>query len=73
MVLMNGPKRVRNIASITNLPTCGGNKKAGTGPAVSGVHPKNFIYKRAPHGNPLFCIGNTSNQVSPYQNMVGRL
>jgi hypothetical protein len=65
MVLMNGPKRVRNIASITNLPTCGGNKKAGTGPKVSGQHAPAYSYRRAPQTVPLLCIGNTTNQVQP--------
>jgi hypothetical protein len=72
MVLMNAPKRVRNIASITNLPNCGGNKKAGTGPSVSGQHAPAYSYRRAPQTVPLFCIGNFNNQVTPYQYKKGR-
>lgn len=34
MVLSNAPARVRNIQSLTNKPTGGGNKKGGLAPSV---------------------------------------
>ena len=34
MVLSNGPKVVRNISSLINRPTCGGNSKGGLAPSV---------------------------------------
>ena len=34
MVLSNGPARVRNIQSLTNKPSGGGNKKGGLAPSV---------------------------------------
>jgi hypothetical protein len=38
MVLMNGPKSVRNQASVINRVNCGGVKKAGLSPSIG-----NFI------------------------------
>ena len=34
MVLSNGPKVVRNISSLINRPSCGGNKKGGLASSV---------------------------------------
>ncbi len=34
MVYMSGSKMSRNIASIVNRPTCGGNKKGGLAPSI---------------------------------------
>ena len=34
MVLYSAGKAARNAASITNRPTCGGNKKGGLAPSV---------------------------------------
>lgn len=61
MVLMNGPKRVRNIQSITNnICNLGGNKKGGL-ISMQGKNPNlsNAIRGRGPYcgcGMPLGCI-----------------
>lgn len=43
MVLMNGSKKARNVQSIINLPTQGGNKKAGLVSKVG--HPANTYFR----------------------------
>ena len=56
MVLMNAVKNARRAASITNRPTCGGNKKAGTAPRVGFYLSSNVNLRRAPQNvPPTFC------------------
>lgn len=43
MVLMNGSKKARNVQSIINRPTEGGNKKAGLVSKVG--HPSNVYFR----------------------------
>ncbi len=63
---MSGSKMARNAASITNLPTCGGNKKAGTAPRVGWYLTNNTMLIGAPQSVPLFCIPNTTVQTQKY-------
>jgi hypothetical protein len=43
MVLMNGIKKARNIQSVINRPTQGGNKKAGLVSKIG--HPSNLSFR----------------------------
>lgn len=56
----------RNAASITNLPTCGGNKKAGTAPRVGWYLTNNTMLIGAPQSVPRFCIPNRTTQTQKY-------
>ena len=66
MVYMSGSRNARNQASITNRPTCGGNKKAGTAPRVGWYLSSNVNLVGAPQSVPLFCIPNRSIQTQSY-------
>jgi len=62
MVYMSGSRMARNAASITNRPTCGGNKKAGLAPTVGAFissNPNLIGATNTQYG--LVCIGNYSN------------
>ena len=62
MVYMSGSKMSRNVASITNRPTCGGNKKAGLAPTVGAFissNPNLIGATNTQYG--LVCMGNYSN------------
>ena len=62
MVYLSGSKMSRNAASITNRPTCGGNKKAGLAPTVGAFissNPNLIGATNTQYG--LVCIGNYSN------------
>lgn len=63
---MSGSKMARNAASITNLPTCGGNKKAGTAPRVGWYLTNNTMLIGAPQSVPRFCIPNRTTQTQKY-------
>ncbi len=63
---MSGSRNARNQASITNRPTCGGNKKAGTAPRVGWYLPSNVNLVGAPQSVPLLCIPNRSIQTQSY-------
>ena len=59
---MNAPRRVRNIQSLTNLPTCGGNKKSGLAPSVGWFLTSNPNLIGATNTQlGLVCKGNYSN------------
>ena len=66
MVYMSGSRNARNQASITNRPTCGGNKKAGTAPRVGWYLSNNVNLIGAPQSVPLFCIPNRTIQTQSY-------
>ena len=66
MVYMSGSKMARNAASITNLPTCGGPKKAGTAPRVGFFLQNNPNLTGAPQSVPLFCVPNRTTQTQSY-------
>ena len=62
MVYLSGSKMSRNAASITNRPTCGGNKKAGLAPTVGAFissNPNLIGATNTQYG--LICMGNYSN------------
>jgi len=63
MVLSNGPKVVRNQASLINRPTCGGTaKKGGLAPTVGAYissNPNLIGATNTQYG--LKCVGNFSN------------
>ena len=71
MVLMSAGTRARHTSSITNLPTCGGNKKGGlgffTGNFISS-NPNMIGATNTQFG--LICCGNYS---SPAQSTVRRV
>ena len=59
---MNAPRRVRNIQSLTNQPTCGGNKKSGLAPSVGWFLTSNPNLIGATNTQfGLVCRGNFSN------------
>ena len=62
MVYYSGSKMARNAASITNRPTCGGVKKAGTAPRVGWYLSSNTMLIGAPQSVPLFCVPNRTIQ-----------
>jgi hypothetical protein len=66
MVLMNAGRNARNVASITNRPTCGGNKKAGTAPRVGWFLSSNSMLIGAPQSVPLICRPNYTIQTQKY-------
>lgn len=66
MVLLNSAKAARNAASLVNRPTCGGMKKAGTGPRVGWFLSSQPFLLRVPQTVPLMCIPNTSIQTQKY-------
>ena len=62
MVYYSGSRMARNAASITNRPTCGGNKKAGLAPTIGAFissNPNLIGATNTQYG--LVCIGNYSN------------
>ena len=62
MVLSNASKMARNTASITNRPTCGGNKKSGLAPSVGWFMPSNPNLIGATNTQfGLVCKGNYTN------------
>jgi hypothetical protein len=63
---MSGSKMARNVASITNRPTCGGNKKAGTAPRVGFFMQNNPTLMRAPQTVPRTCVISTTIQTQKY-------
>jgi hypothetical protein len=66
MVLLNAGKAARNVASITNRPTCGGNKKAGLAPRVGWYLSSNVNLLRAAQTVPQvsFCISTPKWPIS---------
>lgn len=66
MVLMNAGRNARNVASITNRPTCGGNSKAGTAPRVGWFLSSNTMLMGAPQSVPLVCRPNYTIQTQKY-------
>lgn len=63
---MNAGRHARNVSSITNRPTCGGPKKAGTAPHVGWTLSNNPRLSRAPKSVPLLCIPSTTIQTQKY-------
>lgn len=63
---MSAGKSARNQASITNRPTCGGNKKAGTAPRVGWYLTNNTMLIGAPQTVPRICVPNTTIQTQKY-------
>ena len=63
---MSGSKASRNQASITNRPTCGGNKKAGTAPRTGFYLSSNVTLRRAPQTTPQssFCVSTPTWPIS---------
>lgn len=63
MTLMNAPRTVRNIQSLTNRPTCGGSaKKGGLAPSVGwylSSNPNLIGATNTQFG--LACVGNYTN------------
>jgi len=72
MVYMSGSTRARHTASITNLPTCGGDKKGGLAPTGTSFflssNPNMIGATNTTYG--LICCGNYS---SPSQSTVRRV
>ena len=66
MVLYSAGRNARNAASITNRPTCGGNKKAGLPPRIGWFMQSNPTLIRAPHKIPSICVPNTTVQTQKY-------
>jgi len=66
MVYYSGSRMSRNAASITNRPTCGGNKKAGTAPRVGWYLTNNTMLIGAPQTIPRICISNKTIQTQKY-------
>jgi hypothetical protein len=66
MVYNSGSRNARNQASITNRPTCGGNKKAGTAPRVGWFMSSQPFLLRAPQNVPQysFCISTPTWPIS---------
>ncbi len=59
---MSAGRMSRNAASITNRPTCGGNKKAGLAPTIGAFissNPNLIGATNTQYG--LVCMGNYSN------------
>lgn len=63
---MSGSKAARNQASITNRPTCGGPKKAGTAPRVGWYLSSNTMLMGAPQTTPqyTFCVSTPKWPIS---------
>jgi hypothetical protein len=70
---MNAGKNARNAASITNRPTCGGPKKAGTAPRVGWYLSSNTMLMGAPQTVPLICVPNMTiqTQKTGYRATIG--
>ena len=77
MVLMNGSKKARNVASLINRPTGGGNRKAGRTNLVG--HPANVYFRLernqpTPGYFPMPRYGSTSigrvGNVAPFRKFV---
>ena len=70
---MSAGRMSRNSASITNRPTCGGNKKAGTAPRVGWYLSSNTMLVGAPQSVPRFCIPNRTvqTQQTGYRATIG--
>ena len=70
---MNAGRNARNAASITNRPTCGGPKKAGTAPRVGWFLSSNPMLIGAPQTVPRFCIPNRTvqTQKTGYRATIG--
>ncbi len=66
MVLYSAGKAARNAASITNRPTCGGVKKAGTAPRVGFFLSNNPMLIGAPQRVPTICVPNRTIQTQKY-------
>ena len=66
MVYYSGSRNARNAASITNRPTCGGNKKAGTAPRIGWYLTNNPMLIGAPQSVPRFCIPSRTIQTQRY-------
>jgi len=66
MVLLNAAKAARHSASLVNRPTCGGNKKAGTGPKVGWFLTSKPFLTGPPQSVPLFCSPSTTIQTQRY-------
>jgi hypothetical protein len=67
MVLYNAGKAARNAASITNRPTCGGDKKGGLSPSVGWYLSSNVNLRRATNSQfALKCVGNYSHPTQRY-------
>jgi hypothetical protein len=66
MVYYSGGRNARLAASITNRPTCGGDKKAGTAPRVGWFMSSQPFLLRAPQNVPLICVPNTTTQTQKY-------
>jgi len=66
MVYFSGSRNARNVASITNRPTCGGNKKAGTAPRVGFFLSNNPMLIGAPQSVPQyrFCVSTPNWPIS---------
>lgn len=62
MVYYSGSRSARLAPSITNRPTCGGPKKAGTGPRVGWYLTSNVTFRGAPPSVPLNCVPNMTIQ-----------
>lgn len=73
MVYMSGSKNARNAASITNRPTCGGPKKAGTAPRVGWYLSSNPTLIGAPQSVPTVCMPNFTiqTQKTGYRATIG--
>ena len=63
---MSGGRAARNAASITNRPTCGGPKKAGTAPRVGFYLTSNTMLIGAPQSTPQnsFCASTPTWPIS---------
>uniref|UniRef100_A0A6C0E3E0 Uncharacterized protein n=1 Tax=viral metagenome TaxID=1070528 RepID=A0A6C0E3E0_9ZZZZ len=72
MVYMSGSTRARHTSSITNLPTCGGDKKGGLAPTGTSFflssNPNSIGTTNTQFG--LICCGNYS---TPAQSTVRRV
>lgn len=66
MVYYSGSRMARNAASITNRPTCGGNKKAGLAPSVGWYLSSNTMLIRAPQRVIPLCIPSRTIQTQKY-------
>lgn len=79
---MNGPKAVRNQASLINRANCGGVKKAGLSPSVGhfltsnvsliGARNTQWVRGRPPVCNPLFA-GRHPTQRYGYRATLGMM
>lgn len=63
MVYMSGGTRARHTSSITNLPTCGGDKKGGLAPTGTSFYVTSNVNNiRATNTQfGLICLGNYSS------------